>query len=56
MKIDITEYPEIIERINETLNKGGSIEVKAERSGIAAVVIKRELVAKEPYNPERIEG
>lgn len=56
MKIDINEYPEIIERVNETLSKGGVIEIKSERSGIAAVVIKRELVAKEPYTLEQNEG
>lgn len=56
MKIDINEYPELVERINETLSKGGVIELKSERSGIAAVVIKRELVAKEPYLLEKNEG
>lgn len=56
MKIEITDYPELIERVNETLSKGGAIELKTERSGIAAVVVKRELVAKEPYNSEQTEG
>lgn len=56
MRIDIRDYPELVERVNETLSKGGAIELKTERSGIAAVVVKRELVAKEPYNPKQIEG
>lgn len=56
MRIEIQDHPELIEKVNETLSKGGAIELKTERSGIAAVIVKRELIAKEPYNPEKTEG
>ena len=49
MKINIDDYPELRECINEILSKGGAIELKSERNGIAAVQIKRELLQKEAY-------
>lgn len=49
MKINIDDYPEIKDCINEVLSKGGVIELKSERNGIAAVQIKRELLDKKAY-------
>ena len=44
--IDIREHPEICERINRIINKGGIVELKLEnrQTVLAVVEIKRQLI------------
>ena len=42
-KLDIRDYPELIEIINSIVNNHGIAEIKKERDGIVAVEITRKL-------------
>lgn len=43
MKINIVDYPEVIEGLNAILNNKGIAEIKCERCGPVVVEIKRTL-------------